>query len=93
MACLDGFVKSPSAALRFIFVAAAYHPSTPHSSVPLRAGLRAGSRETRESFFLWRLFTRPSFFILTRIKPWSIFTLGAIQENSGEGGIGYEKAF
>jgi hypothetical protein len=28
----DGFVKSPSAALRFTFVAAAYHPSTPHSS-------------------------------------------------------------
>jgi hypothetical protein len=28
----DGFVKSPSAALRFIFVAAAYHPSTHHSS-------------------------------------------------------------
>ncbi|MCX5905803.1 MAG: hypothetical protein NTY64_01060 [Deltaproteobacteria bacterium] len=25
----DGFVKSPSAALRFTFVAAAYHPSTP----------------------------------------------------------------
>ncbi|MCX5906851.1 MAG: hypothetical protein NTY64_06610 [Deltaproteobacteria bacterium] len=43
----DGFVKSPSAALRFTFVAAAYHPSTPHSSVPLGAGLRAGSRETR----------------------------------------------
>ncbi len=29
---IDGFVKSPSAALRFTFVAAAYHPSTPHSS-------------------------------------------------------------
>jgi len=28
----DGFVKSPSAALRFTFVAAAYHPSMPHSS-------------------------------------------------------------
>ncbi|MCX5907550.1 MAG: hypothetical protein NTY64_10270 [Deltaproteobacteria bacterium] len=28
----DGFVKSPSAALRFTFVVAAYHPSTPHSS-------------------------------------------------------------
>jgi len=27
----DGFVKSPSAALRFTFVVAAYHPSTPHS--------------------------------------------------------------
>jgi hypothetical protein len=25
-------VKSPSAALRFTFVAAAYHPCTPHSS-------------------------------------------------------------
>ncbi|MCX5907213.1 MAG: hypothetical protein NTY64_08500 [Deltaproteobacteria bacterium] len=30
---LDGFVKSPSAALRFTFVAAAYHPSTPHSAL------------------------------------------------------------
>jgi hypothetical protein len=29
---IDGFVKSPSAALRFTFVVAAYHPSTPHSS-------------------------------------------------------------
>ncbi|MCX5908956.1 MAG: hypothetical protein NTY64_17715 [Deltaproteobacteria bacterium] len=29
---IDGFVKSPSAALRFTFVAAAYHPCTPHSS-------------------------------------------------------------
>ncbi|MCX5908371.1 MAG: hypothetical protein NTY64_14595 [Deltaproteobacteria bacterium] len=29
---IDGFVKSPSAALRFTFVAAAYLPSTPHSS-------------------------------------------------------------
>ena len=28
----DAFVKSPSAALRFTFVIAAYHPSTPHSS-------------------------------------------------------------
>jgi len=28
----DGFVKSPSAALHFTFVAAAYPPSTPHSS-------------------------------------------------------------
>jgi hypothetical protein len=28
----DGFVKSPSAALRFTFVAAAYLVSTPHSS-------------------------------------------------------------
>jgi metal-dependent amidase/aminoacylase/carboxypeptidase family protein len=25
----DGFVKSPFAALRFTFIAAAYHPSTP----------------------------------------------------------------
>ena len=33
------------------------------------------------------------FFILTIIKPWSIFTLGSIQENSGEGGFGHEKAF
>jgi len=28
----DGFAKSPSAALRFTFVVAAYHPSTPYSS-------------------------------------------------------------
>ncbi|MBU1207155.1 MAG: hypothetical protein KKH04_09550 [Proteobacteria bacterium] len=28
----DGFVKSPSAALRFTFVVAAYLLSTPHSS-------------------------------------------------------------
>ena len=28
----DGFEKSPSAALRFTFVAAAYPPCTPHSS-------------------------------------------------------------
>ena len=28
----DGFVKSPSAALPFTFVAAAYQPSTPHTS-------------------------------------------------------------
>ncbi|MCX5906839.1 MAG: hypothetical protein NTY64_06550 [Deltaproteobacteria bacterium] len=45
----DGFVKSPSAALRFTFVAAAYHPSTPQV-------LRAGSRETRESFLRSHLF-------------------------------------
>ena len=37
--------------MRFTFVAAAYHPCTPHASVPLGAGLRAWSRETRESFF------------------------------------------
>jgi uncharacterized membrane protein YccC len=29
---IDGFVKSPSAALRFTFVAAAYLVGTPHSS-------------------------------------------------------------
>jgi hypothetical protein len=29
---LDGFVKSPSAALRFTFVVVAYLLSTPHSS-------------------------------------------------------------
>ncbi|MFH1757449.1 MAG: hypothetical protein ABH969_05335 [Pseudomonadota bacterium] len=29
---VDGFVKSPSAALRFTFVVAAYLDSTPHSS-------------------------------------------------------------
>jgi hypothetical protein len=39
----DGFGKSPSAALRFTFVAAAYPPSTPHSGgfarrVPRNAG-------------------------------------------------------
>jgi hypothetical protein len=28
---IDGFVKSPSAALRFTFVAVAYHPNTPYS--------------------------------------------------------------
>ncbi|MCX5905949.1 MAG: hypothetical protein NTY64_01835 [Deltaproteobacteria bacterium] len=49
---IDGFAKSPSAALRFILVAAAYHPSTPHSSgfarrVPRNAG---------------ELFTKPSLF-------------------------------
>jgi hypothetical protein len=40
---IDGFVKSPSAALRFTFVAAAYHLSTPPSEgfarrVPRTAG-------------------------------------------------------
>ncbi|MCX5908008.1 MAG: hypothetical protein NTY64_12715 [Deltaproteobacteria bacterium] len=45
---IDDFVKSPSAALRFTFVAAAYHPSTPH----------AGELFTKPS--LWRLFTRSS---------------------------------
>jgi hypothetical protein len=29
---IDGFVKSPSAALRFTFIVAAYFFSTPHSS-------------------------------------------------------------
>ena len=40
----DGFVKSPSVrlgGLRFTFVVAAYLVSTPLSSVPLGAGLRA----------------------------------------------------
>ncbi|MCX5909085.1 MAG: hypothetical protein NTY64_18430 [Deltaproteobacteria bacterium] len=50
----DDFVKSPSvplgAGLHFTFVVAAYLVSTPRSSVPLGAGLRAFSRETRESF-------------------------------------------
>jgi hypothetical protein len=32
LANLDGFVKSPFAALRFTFVVAAYLLSTPHSS-------------------------------------------------------------
>ncbi|MCX5909609.1 MAG: hypothetical protein NTY64_21165 [Deltaproteobacteria bacterium] len=47
----DGVVKSPSAALRFTFVATAYHPSTLPYDV-----LRAGSRETRESFLRSHLF-------------------------------------
>ncbi|MCX5907801.1 MAG: hypothetical protein NTY64_11610 [Deltaproteobacteria bacterium] len=48
---IDGFVKSPSAALRFTFIAAAY------CQVPLTPQvLRAGSRETRESFLRNHLF-------------------------------------
>ncbi|MCX5907130.1 MAG: hypothetical protein NTY64_08055 [Deltaproteobacteria bacterium] len=55
----DGFVKSPSAALRFTFVAAAYHPTTPHSEGFARRVLRnAGELFTKPS--LWRLFTRSS---------------------------------
>ncbi|MCX5908095.1 MAG: hypothetical protein NTY64_13175, partial [Deltaproteobacteria bacterium] len=55
----DGFVKSPSAALRFTFVAAAYHPSTPHSGgFARRVPRNAGELFTKPS--LWRLFTRLS---------------------------------
>ncbi|MCX5908115.1 MAG: hypothetical protein NTY64_13280 [Deltaproteobacteria bacterium] len=55
----DGFVKSPSAALRFTFVAAAYPQVrlTPQVSRALHLELF-----TKPS--LWRLFTRPS--IITR---------------------------
>ncbi|MCX5906832.1 MAG: hypothetical protein NTY64_06515 [Deltaproteobacteria bacterium] len=60
-AILDGFVKSPSAALRFTFVAAAYHPSTPHSGgFARRVPRTAGELFTKPS--LWRLFTRSSSF-------------------------------
>ncbi|MCX5909803.1 MAG: hypothetical protein NTY64_22155 [Deltaproteobacteria bacterium] len=52
-------MKSPSAALRFTFVAAAYHPSTPHSSgFARRVPRNAGELFTKPS--LWRLFTRSS---------------------------------
>ncbi|MCX5907159.1 MAG: hypothetical protein NTY64_08210 [Deltaproteobacteria bacterium] len=55
----DGFVKSPTAALRFTFVAAAYHPSTPHSSgFARRVPRNAGELFTKPS--LWRLFTKSS---------------------------------
>ncbi|MCX5907296.1 MAG: hypothetical protein NTY64_08935 [Deltaproteobacteria bacterium] len=47
-------VKSPSAALRFNFVAAAYHPSTPPQV------LRAWHLELFTKPSLWRLFTKPS---------------------------------
>ncbi|MCX5905660.1 MAG: hypothetical protein NTY64_00305 [Deltaproteobacteria bacterium] len=56
---IDGFVKSPSAALRFPFVVAAYHPSTPHSGgFARRVPRNAGELFTKPS--LWRLFTRSS---------------------------------
>ncbi|MCX5910183.1 MAG: hypothetical protein NTY64_24180 [Deltaproteobacteria bacterium] len=55
----DGFVKSPSAALRFTFVVAAYHLSTPHSSgFARRVPRNAGELFTKPS--LWRLITRSS---------------------------------
>jgi hypothetical protein len=37
----DGFIKIPSAALRFTFVAAAYPPSTPHSEGFARLAFKA----------------------------------------------------
>ncbi|MCX5907169.1 MAG: hypothetical protein NTY64_08265, partial [Deltaproteobacteria bacterium] len=56
---LDGFVTSPSAALRFTFVAAAYPPSTPHSGgLARRVPRNAGELFTKPS--LWRLITRSS---------------------------------
>ncbi|MCX5908017.1 MAG: hypothetical protein NTY64_12765 [Deltaproteobacteria bacterium] len=55
----DGFVKSPSAALRFTFVAEAYHPGTPHSGgFARRVPRNAGELFTKPS--LWRFFTRLS---------------------------------
>ncbi|MCX5907832.1 MAG: hypothetical protein NTY64_11790 [Deltaproteobacteria bacterium] len=57
----EGFVKSPSAALRFTFVAAAYHPSTPHSP-----GFARRVPRNAEELFTWPaisgLFTRSSIF-------------------------------
>ncbi|MCX5907470.1 MAG: hypothetical protein NTY64_09860 [Deltaproteobacteria bacterium] len=45
--------------MRFTFVAAAYHPSTPHSSgFARRAPRNAGELFTKPS--LWRVFTRSS---------------------------------
>ncbi|MCX5908782.1 MAG: hypothetical protein NTY64_16795 [Deltaproteobacteria bacterium] len=38
--------------MRCIFRRCGVLPNTPHFSVPLRAGLCAGSREMRESFLL-----------------------------------------
>ncbi|MCX5908854.1 MAG: hypothetical protein NTY64_17180 [Deltaproteobacteria bacterium] len=56
---LDGFAKSPSAALRFTFVATAYQPSTPPSSgFARRVPRNAGELFTPPSF--WRLFRRSS---------------------------------
>ncbi|MCX5907532.1 MAG: hypothetical protein NTY64_10175, partial [Deltaproteobacteria bacterium] len=46
------------------FVAAAYRPSTPHSSVPLRSGIARRVPRTAGEIFakpsFWRLFTRSS---------------------------------
>ncbi|MCX5909176.1 MAG: hypothetical protein NTY64_18900 [Deltaproteobacteria bacterium] len=58
----DGFVKSPSAALRFTFVAAAYHPSTPHSSgfARLASGAFYEAISLATSSFLNVLFSSPS---------------------------------
>ncbi|MCX5909086.1 MAG: hypothetical protein NTY64_18435 [Deltaproteobacteria bacterium] len=64
----DGFVKSPSAALRFTFVAAAYNPSTPHSGgFARRVPRKAGELFTKPS--RWRLFTRSSIFAAIQF-PW-----------------------
>ncbi|MCX5908145.1 MAG: hypothetical protein NTY64_13435 [Deltaproteobacteria bacterium] len=48
---IDGFAKSPSAALRFTFVAAAYYPSTRYSSVFVRRVPRNAGE----------LFTKPAY--------------------------------
>ncbi|MCX5906162.1 MAG: hypothetical protein NTY64_02985 [Deltaproteobacteria bacterium] len=48
---IDGFVKSPSAALRFTFVAAAYPPSMPYSG-----GFARRVPRKRESFLRSHLF-------------------------------------
>ncbi|MCX5906306.1 MAG: hypothetical protein NTY64_03725 [Deltaproteobacteria bacterium] len=48
--------------MRFTFVVAAYHPSTPHSSgFARRVPPNAGELFTKPS--LWRLFARSSLFI------------------------------
>ncbi|MCX5909049.1 MAG: hypothetical protein NTY64_18225, partial [Deltaproteobacteria bacterium] len=66
----DGFVKSPSAALRFTFVVAAYFVSTPHSSgFARRVPRNAGEFFTKPSF--WRLFTRSSTLILFIFESFS----------------------
>ncbi|MCX5906133.1 MAG: hypothetical protein NTY64_02820 [Deltaproteobacteria bacterium] len=45
--------------MRFTFVVAAYHPSTPHAGgFARRVPRNAGELFTKPS--LWRLFTRPS---------------------------------
>ncbi|MCX5907475.1 MAG: hypothetical protein NTY64_09885 [Deltaproteobacteria bacterium] len=53
--------------MRFTFVAAAYHPSTPYSSgFARRVPRNAGELFTKPS--LWRLFTRSSSLVLYFIK-------------------------
>ncbi|MCX5906819.1 MAG: hypothetical protein NTY64_06440 [Deltaproteobacteria bacterium] len=55
----DGFLKSPSAALRFPCVAVAYHPSTRDpGGFARRVPRNAGELLPKPS--LWRLFTRSS---------------------------------